>query len=682
MSPLLGLSGFGGGVSRFGGATEISDEYFNYVTMLLHGDGTNGAQNTSIVDSSSNALTVGNTNNTVYQGSYTPYWDQWSNYFDGSGDWIIVPNNTATDLSTGDFTIECWINYSSFKNDAKIYLDATSVSTYWQFRYDTTNGLQIAVSGNVVILSQGSTSGWNIGTWYHVALVRSGSSFKIFRDGVTIASSTYASSLGNNTTKSIGGTPIDSPASSNAYISNFRMIKGTALYTSDFTPPTAPLTAISGTSLLTCQSNRFKDNSTNNFTLTGSGDVRPEPFSPFPPAKSYNPTIHGGSGYFPSTNTGALEQLVSVPSASGSSAIDISTGDFTFECWFRYTTQQNYSRVLNWNTTYATDSAGITLDSGAFGGTGKITFFVANFANPILVSDNAFTLYRNQWTHLAITRSGNTFYMYVNGVQQSTTYTNSGDMWGTSTPTLYIGNGPNSVGGFSPMTGWISDVRVIKGTAIYTSNFTPPTQRLTAISGTEALVSLANGGIYDNSVTTNLNTLGNAQISTTQSKFGGSSMYFDGTGDYLQTITSYNFSDYTIEGWVYFSSLPTYYIILATTSVNSYWGFRSVSGSVRLSSYDGSTVNEQSSGTSVPLNQWVHLAWTRSGTTIKLFVNGELVHTGTSNVINSTGLTVGYSIHYPGLYYYNGYIDDLRVTKGFARYTTTFTPPTRAFPNK
>ena len=82
------------------------------------------------------------------------------------------------------------------------------------------------------------------------------------------------------------------------YLSNLRIVKGTAVYTTAFTPPTAPLTAISNTSLLTCQSDRFRDNSGNSVGLGIGGNTKVTPFSPFPSTTAYDSAVNSGSGYF------------------------------------------------------------------------------------------------------------------------------------------------------------------------------------------------------------------------------------------------------------------------------------------------------------------------------------------------------------------------------------------------
>ena len=174
---------------------------------------------------------------------------------------------------------------------------------------------------------------------------------------------------------------------------------------------------------------------------------------------------------------------------------------------------------------------------------------------------------------------------------------------------------------------------------------------------------------------------GNAEISSTQSKFGSTSLKLDGVGDYLQLTESskFDFGNYTIESWIYVPSLPTgtYAMIFALTGVNAYWGLRKTGSTLYLTSYDGVTVNEQTSGTTVQLNQWTHVAWSRQGTSIKAFVNGTLVYTGTSsNVPNATGATIGYATTYTNQYQFNGYIDEIHVSNGISRYGSNFSVPT------
>jgi hypothetical protein len=171
---------------------------------------------------------------------------------------------------------------------------------------------------------------------------------------------------------------------------------------------------------------------------------------------------------------------------------------------------------------------------------------------------------------------------------------------------------------------------------------------------------------------------GDAQISTTQSKFGGSSAYLDGTGDRLTTASSLaplqmGTGDFTVEAF-----------IRPTSSVSGYRGM------IALSTGDNDTlyiVNGQlvwyGTGTvagTIAVDTWYHVAASRQGTNLRVFIDGVLVNTSTNNVNLSLGrVNIGST---GGLSYefFQGWIDELRITKGISRYNATFTPPAAAFP--
>ena len=184
-------------------------------------------------------------------------------------------------------------------------------------------------------------------------------------------------------------------------------------------------------------------------------------------------------------------------------------------------------------------------------------------------------------------------------------------------------------------------------------------------------------------------TVGDAQISTAQSKFGGASLAFDGTGDYL-TITDSNAfefgsGDYTIELWFYMLAVPgvsSYALFGGLSGKNFYFGVTTQSGvGTYLVSYDGLSELNQNSGALLVAGAWYHAAHCRSNGTARLFLNGQVVRSGPfASITGTTGYQVGASYFYSIARWY-GYIDDLRITKGVARYTSNFTPPTAPFPD-
>lgn len=227
---------------------------------------------------------------------------------------------------------------------------------------------------------------------------------------------------------------------------------------------------------------------------------------------------------------------------------------------------------------------------------------------------------------------------------------------------------------------------MVKGTAVYTSNFTPPTAPLTAITNTSLLTNMTNGAIFDNAMMNDLETVGNAQISTSVVKYGTGSLAFDGTGDYLvsnaanSNLYAFGTGDFTIEFWIYTNSSGTY-----TVYDSRALGVNDLSPTIYLNSNSvtfftngGDRIN----GGNLTNATWNHIALARSGTSTKLFLNGTQTgstYTDTNNYINSSGRPfIGSGSIVAGQNALNGYIDDLRITKGYARYTTTFTPPTAA----
>lgn len=634
--------------------------------------------NGSAAITSSNVLPAITRNGNTTQGSLSPYGNLWSNYFDSNTTYLSFPSNTASNFGSSNFTFECWYYPMHTTGDANLFWwnGDPSGNNGWagmRLQFNTWNGRTVS------LLCSESASTWNVNvttgtvyspnTWFHVAVVRNGATVTAYLNGTSIASGNLSSSgaslyagtenLINNMVYPAG----TRTAGGRANISNVRMLKGTALYTSNFTPPTAPLTAITNTALLTCQSNRFIDNSANNFTITRNGDVRVTKEAPFLPTAAYSTSLIGGSGYFDG-NGDYLSINDALPCTFGS-------GDFTIEFWLYLSSTQT----------------AILYDGRPVGGVGatptiylssNVLYYFTNNANRITGS----TLSNTTWTHVALCKSGGSTRLFVNGTQVGSTYADSVTYTNTAGRPL-IGASGETVGQF-PLSGYMSDVRVVKGTALYTSTFTPPTAPLTAPINTSLLLSFTNAGIFDNAAENDLETVGNAQISTSVKKYGTGSIAFDGNGDYLVVPAGQNLTfgsgDFTIEFWVYEA---------ASQTANLY-DQRSTGIQVTPVIYLNSNAltyyvngNQQITGASLPTGQWNHVAVSRSGTSTKMFLNGT--QTGSTytdtNVYVSAPIGIG---AYPvsGVSPFSGYIDDLRITKGVARYTANFTPPTAAFPDQ
>jgi hypothetical protein len=184
-----------------------------------------------------------------------------------------------------------------------------------------------------------------------------------------------------------------------------------------------------------------------------------------------------------------------------------------------------------------------------------------------------------------------------------------------------------------------------------------------------------------------LETVGNAQISTSVKKYGTGSLYFDGSGDYLDstggTVNALGSGDWTIEFWVYFNALTgTNIIDYRSASVLSNTLCVNYSSGMQLFVNNSTTAIQ---GSSLSTSTWYHIAVCKSGSSTKMFVNGTQAgstYTDTNNYVAGANRPRMGSGGDSAGNYLNGYIDDLRITKGFARYTSNFTAPTTAFPDR
>jgi hypothetical protein len=602
----------------------------------------------------------------------------YSNWFDGTGDYLTAPNAAWMDLGTGSFTMECWVQFNTVASTQMFVSSNYNAGTGgggWAFLYRQDNTTLVFTCNSNV--AYGKTWSPVAGTMYHVAVCRSGTDLRLFVNGSQVGTtSTSTDNISGSSLLAVGTNLGGTPLPINGVISNMRIVTS-ALYTANFTPPTAPLTAITNTQFLSCQSSTFIDNSTNAATLTANGNVQPVT-SPTPfPAKvdtttlnsAYSTSLVGGSAYF--DGTGDYLQL------ADSTSWDL-TGDYTIEMWM-------YSTATPVSTTFfqigdTSNYLVMYLSSS--------TKYITTAGSLSITASTALAL--NTWNHIALVRSGsstNNTVLYLNGVNVGQA-TNNTSFAGTASNGVRIGAEYPSNYYFN---GYLSGTRLVKGTALYTSNFAPPLTPPTAVTNTQLLTNFTNGAVFDNTAKNVLETVGNAQISTTQSKYGGSSIAFDGTGDWLQipysSTTDLNgTTPFTIEFWVYMNSLSARGCAVArnngSTAAGSQFDLNiETTGQVNVQFYSSSSSITINSATGViTAASWIHVALTKdSSGNYKIFVNGTQSGSTTTNTgsINSPTipLTIGAQSTSGGTAL-NGYLDDFRITKGVARYLTSFTPPT------
>jgi len=681
----------------------IYDPYFNQTTLMLHGNGTNGAQNNTFLDSSANNFTITRNGNTT-QGSFTPFSQTgWSTYFNGSSQGIVIPSSTFSgSWVNSNFTFETWVYvtgngpngfawfYGQNNNDCLyLGLDITNRNIY----YGSFNGISFNYSYTT------SNNIWQKDQWMHIAWVRNSTTsntggMKIFLNGVMVGQGNTGT-FGTFDNSFFFNNAYNPWADFDGYCAGLRLTNR-ALYSSNFTPER--LTNVTGTQVLLCTDNTITDASLNKYPLSITGTPTIRAFSPFVPAY-ITPTTY--SNLF--TGTGSTARQISTVANAN---LAFGTGDITFECWINTLSTNNMGM---WGTT---NEAAWTSSSYAFNySNGTIVLW----NNTALWTISVGTLHDGGWHHVAIVRSSGTWQVFADGVSKGTTTTEGSRSLGDNTWRVGIGAVEPSGADSHFWIGAISNMRV-SNTAIYTANFTPATAPLTTTSqgvssSNVKFLSCQSSTFIDNSINAVTLTAINSSagfpgITTTPTPFPakvdtttlnsaystsliGGSAYFDGTDDYLlsQSTTAFNLGtgDFCIEMWFYW-----------TGSGNGYYGLCGSQTDYKIAmslynqkimygaSSNGSSWNilaaESSVGsTTIIPNMWTHLVLCRTGTTISGFVNGkrDITITSSASIVSRTEGYVSGS-WYASLYRFLGYISNFRFIVGSNPYnanSTGFAPP-------
>ena len=597
----------------------------------------------------------------------------YSLYFDGTGDYVTIADDASLELGSSDFTIETWMYKTS--SAAAVLLQKRSTGSaagdwtllaeyagtdfeFWSYDYNSFGSVML--QGGTIVRD----------TWHHVAVTRSGNTWTMWVDGASVATVTSSITIGN------GSAPVtlgrDNYGSGyryfEGYLADARIVIGSAQYTSAFAVPTESLTAITNTQLLAAQLPWLGDKSTNAHAITHYGDTSIEPFRPYD-YEPWNSTDFIGSVYVPGTDQLEISDY--------STVADFGANNFTIEGWFwSDNTTQQYQMFFSGRATG-------TYRLIVFGDNNTIAVYLSTSGSGWTHSNtNCGTFKEKNWTHIALVRNGGTVTLYVNGV--GTTVTSSLGSGSLAAPTaFFIGSDYLTTNAFG---GYVSDVRVVKGTAVYSSDFTPPTAPLTAVTNTQLLMqNKTDANVFDAAAGNSLRLFNDTVSSTTQRKFStASSVYFDGTGDYIRVPYRPYFlpgdGDFTIEFWFYTPDATNrqdpYSIYTSSTGIGIILSYSSAG---TVATYHGNAVTQQSSGGQFSANTWHHLAVSKSGTTQKIFIDGSEIKTGTviTTYEGATDLYIGMAAN--ASQHYEGYIQDLRVTNGYARYTSNFTAPTAEF---
>ncbi len=637
-----------------------------YTVMLAQAVGANNGTNSSLTDSSPNNSTL-TTSGSPVAGTFSPYRSSgYSTNFVTSS--YLTSGMTA--LSTSNYTIECWVNFRDLAGSPWIL----------EGRYDASNnsygngslGVRIESSGKLRAYHSSSyidgTTVLSLDTWHHVMVVRSGTGtneFKVYLDGSLEVQGTDANS--KTCTHFKVGAAYNGGNNPKAHIRDLR-ISNTARAT---TSPTEPVEADSNTLWLGCNKPYIVDVSASSNSVTVTGDVATKPFGPYDYSE-YDAAYNGGSIYFDGTSD---NRVIVAHDASLNPS-----GAWTIECWFYLTDMTDWSSIFSkFDNATSNRSYHLRINSD---GSGRVIMSSSGTASDkgytFTPTSGAFTT--GQWYHFAQVYDGSgTYKYYVNGVAQ-TDYSWSGTPYAGSADFL-IGTWQNGSTHYGDLNkAYVSDLRLVIGTAVYSgASLTVPTAPLGNITNTKLLVKGTDASIIDKSGSTALTLVGDAKCSTTQVKFASSkSMYFDGAGD---RITAHNLpeignSDFTFETWMYETLHDNNAAFFDLRGVGgSGWRLESRSGNIRWG--DGTLA----SGSSLSINTWYHIALCRQGSSTKIYINGTQTgptYTDTNDYTygaadrpifggNGYNLSAGH---------YTGYLQDIRLTIGLARYTANFTPPT------
>lgn len=419
--------------------------------------------------------------------------------------YISVPSNASFNIGSNNFTIDGWIfanttNVTDGTIIEKVPTGSTITAGYWVIHLNTSRSIAFICGDKSVGAVDYMTSNTTItsNTWYHFALTRNGANNFLYINGIlantlvaanitpTVA---YGINIGGDLAASVNGTNFFP-----GYLSNIRFVNGTALYTSNFTPPKNISTAVSNTVLLlNClDSNRaFVDNSILNSNLTVTGNSYFFPFNPF---QSYNT----GSTFF-----GGLQDYLIGPS---NTVYQVNSA-FTAECYIFPLNNSSVSGMTNrgiigyHNITAATAGTGGWILNLSSSSNGQIVFTTFNGSNTFttgLTSGNQ-RVSAKAWSHIAMTYDGASNYsLYVNGVLANTVSSIGTVSYGGAT--FNVGRW-NDASSYRTFNGYITGVRFVKGTSLYSGNsFIPPTV-INNVANTVLLLNMSTNSTFDSSST-------------------------------------------------------------------------------------------------------------------------------------------------------------------------------------
>jgi hypothetical protein len=426
----------------------------------------------------------------------------------------------------------------------------------------------------------------------------------------------------------------------------------------------------------------FKDSSLKNNTLTRASTI----------TKTGVYKYGGSSAYFDGINAILY---------TGTGALNLGTSDFTIEFWMYVINGGHggsYSRIIA--TAADGTSGGLYITTTGLDNPTRILVQYYDTAyRTVAISTNIIP--NNTWLHIALCRIGTTWKLFIDGVQESL-YTDLNP--NLITTLCYIGNNSSQTSSFY---GYLDEIRVTEGIARYTDSFTPPITAFSNVSNDAidlyydqvVLLLHCNGADGRNTIIDRkahrIIATQQTQTKTSIKKFGTASVYFDGNGDYLSSDLSRDFdlsstTRWSIEFWFYPVSVANspHVLQLGYGASNRFTIYIAASKLALFTANSTANQNVRIFGsTTLSINQWYHVVIDRYDNVVRMWLNGQPEGNSfvwSSSYLGSSTYNIYLGWNYPsGTYsdYFNGYVDDVRITKGYARNSSNYNIQSELFPN-
>ncbi len=663
----------------------FSPEYTPGTKLLIHSNTTEG--DTVFFDSSGENHAVVPQNGTMHTETASRTGNS-SVYFDATDDYLEIPAHDADfNLADQDFTIDMWINAKEWGNDGgwnriMSQEDWTGENWCWNIFYNQNRGevtFNYSQDGQVPqnptpLDAAGGISFGSVSAdqWHHLAVVRDNNTVTAYLDGIQKGS---GSILGNIFSSSrsilIGAIEESSNHNFSGYLDEIRIQKGIAMSQAEIgdyiqNGPGKTVLDIRGEEELS--GDTFTESSESSHTVTSYSAVR-----------QTGKFEHGW-------NFNGYDQYLET---ADSDDWNFGSDDFTIDFWINGTFTNSWARVMGQGDYNTRGDLNWYFQSND-GSRDKLWFIFSPVGNNSSVHTLSVPFRHNTWQHIAVVRTGSTMKMFTDG-KQADSLNFTGSMYQESSLPLQAGviDGGYSYG----LRGSLDEIRIVKGRALWTEDFTPK-----YIPGTKLLVHSDNadgdGSITDSSGENHQIVRGNSIAHSTDAppKIGSSSVFFNGSNQYLELADSddWNFGaeDFTLSVWVY----PTAYGYWSRIFDQFQYGGSDSAFMLHFNteSYNMGTVNFHASRDGraspnavwltsesvVPLRTWTHLAVTRRGDTFSLFVNGteEAQKTMSGALHNSDHPLIIGGQSSKDSAFFSGYMDEITIVKGEALWDSDFVP--------